>query len=78
MVVFDPDREVTLSRAVLHENCDYTPYEGMKLKGYPALTMLRGSVIAQDGQFVGARMGRYLRADLTDFADLAGRSTGGA
>jgi dihydropyrimidinase len=78
VVVFDPSREITLAWAMLHENCDYTPYEGMRLAGYPTLTMLRGSVIAQDGQFVGARAGRYLRTDLTDLADLAGRLTGGA
>jgi dihydropyrimidinase len=63
IVLFDPEREVTLSRAVLHENCDYTPYDGMKLTGYPTLTMLRGRVIAQDGQFVGPRAGRFLRRD---------------
>ena len=62
VVIFDPDREVTLSRAVLHENCDYTPYEGCQLRGYPILTMLRGRVIARDGQFVGQPgEGRFLR-----------------
>ncbi len=60
IVLFDPQREVTISRTSLRENCDYTPYDGMKLKGYPALTMLRGKVIAQDGQFVGECGGRYL------------------
>jgi dihydropyrimidinase len=60
IVLFDPQREVTISRTSLRENCDYTPYDGMKLKGYPALTMLRGKVIAQDGQFVGECGGQYL------------------
>jgi len=61
IVVFDPEREVTLSRDLLHEHCDYTPYEGMKLKGYPALTLLRGRLTAQDGEFVGEAAGRFLR-----------------
>jgi dihydropyrimidinase len=61
VVIFDPDRAVTLSRAVLHENCDYTPYDGCQLKGYPILTMLRGRVIARDGEFVGgAGGGKFL------------------
>ncbi len=61
VVIFDPNHEVTLSRAVLHENCDYTPYEGCQLRGYPVLTMLRGRVIARDGQFVGEQGGgRFL------------------
>ena len=55
VVIFDPEREVTLSRSMLHENCDYTPYEGYRLKGYPVLTMLRGRVIARNGEFVGGQ-----------------------
>jgi dihydropyrimidinase len=45
---------------MLHENCDYTPYEGWRLKGYPVLTMLRGRVIAREGQFIGEPAGRFL------------------
>lgn len=60
VVIFDPERTVTLSQALLHENCDYTPYEGWRLKGYPVLTMLRGQVIARDGEFVGESGGQYL------------------
>jgi dihydropyrimidinase len=41
----------------LHEHCDYTPYEGFRLTGWPALTMLRGLVIAREGRFVGASGG---------------------
>jgi dihydropyrimidinase len=67
-VIFDPQREVMLSRAAppsysprLHENCDYTPYEGFHLRGYPVLTMLRGRVICRDGEFVAAPGGgRFL------------------
>lgn len=60
IVIFDPEREVTLTRSVLHENCDYTPYEGARLKGYPLLTMRRGHVIVRDGQFIGDCAGQYL------------------
>ncbi len=61
VVLFDPEREVTVSRSVLHENCDYTPYDGLRLKGRPVLTMLRGRVVARDGEFVGACDGRFLK-----------------
>jgi dihydropyrimidinase len=65
VVVFDPDHEVTLSRAVLHENCDYTPYEGSILRGYPVLTMLRGRAIARGGKFVGRQGdGKFLAREL--------------
>jgi dihydropyrimidinase len=61
VVIFDPEKQVTLNRAILHEHCDYTPYEGRHLRGYPILTMLRGRVIVRDGAFVGgAGGGRFL------------------
>jgi len=53
VLVFDPDREVTLSHNGLQTNCDWSPYEGFKLKGYPALTVSRGKVVAENGKFVG-------------------------
>jgi dihydropyrimidinase len=41
----------------LHENCDYTPYEGFQVHGWPELTMLRGRVIAEGGRFIGGAGG---------------------
>ena len=62
LMLFDQNKEVTLSRAVLHENVDYTPYEGMALRGYPVLTLARGEVLMRDGAFVGRTgRGQFLR-----------------
>lgn len=61
IIIIDPEKEVTLSKAMLHENVDYTPYEGIKLRGYPVLTMVRGKVVARDNVFVGEKgYGEYL------------------
>ncbi len=61
VVLFDPEREVVLDRAVLHERTDYTPYAGLQLRGYPVLTMARGEVIVREGEFQGAPgRGRFL------------------
>ena len=57
VVIFDPEHEIILSQSILHEKCDYTPYEGQRLKGYPVFTMLRGCVIVRDGEFVGGSGG---------------------
>jgi dihydropyrimidinase len=62
IVIIDPDKEVTLSKEMLHENVDYTPYEGIKLKGYPVLTMVRGKVVSEENKFVGeAGYGRFIK-----------------
>lgn len=41
-------------------SADFTPYEGMELRGWPVLTLLRGRVIMREGQPVGEPVGEYL------------------
>jgi dihydropyrimidinase len=61
VVIFDPDKRVTLSSQILHENVDYTPYDGFELVGYPITTISQGCVIAQDGEYVGGDpRGRFI------------------
>jgi dihydropyrimidinase len=54
VVLFDPEREVTLSPATLHSALPFSSYEGVTLRGYPLTTISRGEVIVHDGQFLGA------------------------
>jgi dihydropyrimidinase len=62
IVLFDPDFELTLSRELLHENVDYTPYADLALRGYPRLTLARGQVLCSEGEFVGPTGGgRFVR-----------------
>ena len=51
------ERSLTLRNSQLHHNVDYTPYEGMALKAWPALTLARGEVV-WDGQDFHPRAGR--------------------
>jgi dihydropyrimidinase len=53
LVIYDPNKEVTLSFKTLHQRVDYCPFEGQRLRGYPRLVLLRGQVIVKDGEFVG-------------------------
>ncbi|MGQ9370762.1 dihydropyrimidinase [Azospirillum sp. ST 5-10] len=49
LAIWDPTREVTITNAMLHHNVDYTPYEGMRVTGWPVLTLSRGVVVQEDG-----------------------------
>jgi dihydropyrimidinase len=61
VVIWDTEREVTITNARLHHAVDYTPYEGMKVRGWPALTLSRGEVV-WDGEYRGrAGHGRFMR-----------------
>jgi dihydropyrimidinase len=62
LVLFDPDREITINAEILHHNCDYTPYEGIRVKGWPKTVLSRGEVVVRDGRFVGNKgQGRFLK-----------------
>jgi allantoinase len=60
LVVFDPDVEFTVSAQMLHHRHKVTPYEGHKLHGGVAKTVLRGRTIFDAGRFAAAPMGRPL------------------
>jgi dihydropyrimidinase len=62
LVVFDPEKQVVLSTDTLHEDVDWTPYEGMKIQGWPEFTISRGELIVSGGEFHGsAGRGRFTR-----------------
>ena len=55
LILFDPEKETTLSAKGLHMKVDYNPYEGRKVRGGPALVLSRGEVIVDHGQFKGKK-----------------------
>jgi dihydropyrimidinase len=66
LVLFDPNREVTISAEALHQNCNYTPYQGMQVRGWPRTVLSRGEVIVREGEFVGSEgRGKYLKRGVT-------------
>ena len=36
-------------------------FEGWNLKGWPVMTLVRGSIVAKDGEIVGEPHGQYLK-----------------
>ena len=53
IVIFDPKKERTISAKTHHMNCDYSLFEGMKIKGYPETVLSRGKVIIENNQYKG-------------------------
>jgi dihydropyrimidinase len=61
IVIFDPDRKVIIDYKKLVTNCDWSPYQGMKLSGYPEVTISRGEIIARNGTYIGkAGRGKFV------------------
>lgn len=57
IVIFDPNVNWTLRAAELHENCGWSPYEGMEFTGRVESTFVRGAAVVEKGEFVGKRGG---------------------
>lgn len=63
ITILDPEKEVILTGEKLHSAAGYTPFEGIKVKGYPVATILRGNIIYQDGEFLAEKpQGRFVKA----------------
>lgn len=61
LVLWDPDAERVIRNAALHHAIDYTPWEGMAVKGWPSVTIRRGEVAVRDGEVLAQPgSGRFL------------------
>lgn len=62
LVVIDPELIKTIKVEELHENVDYTAFEGIEVKGYPIMTISRGEIIVKNGEFVGEKgRGKFVK-----------------
>jgi len=60
-VVIDPQKRVRMTTDVMHSKIDYSIYDHITTEGYPVLTVSRGDVVMEDGEFVGRRgRGRFV------------------
>lgn len=62
IVIYDKDKDFTISVNNMHSDYDHTIWEGKKLHGYPVQTYLRGKLVYNNGDFVGTPgMGDYVK-----------------
>lgn len=68
IVLFDPKQKFTITQPRLHQNVDYTPYEGMEVTGMPRAVYSRGLKVSQwngeQMEFVGqVGRGRFIKRE---------------
>ncbi|WP_322896356.1 dihydropyrimidinase [Yoonia sp. 67] len=61
LAIWDPETHRTIRHAAMHDGCDYTPYEGLEVKGWPVTVILRGQVMVEnDHSTAEVGRGRYI------------------
>jgi len=67
IVVLDPKEKRSLNAEDLHMGTDFSVFEGMEAAGWPAVTILRGKVIVEDGKYVGnPGEGEFVKGKIED------------
>ncbi|NNC79686.1 MAG: dihydropyrimidinase [Acidimicrobiales bacterium] len=74
IAIWDPDVQRVVNAEDLHDNMDYTPYEGMKITGWPTTVIQRGQVIIEDNELqVGRGAGEFVPRHTIDLTAMPGR-----
>ena len=55
IALWEPEKEVRLTAAMMKDNVGYTPYEGMTVKGWPTTVISRGRVVVENDELKVAR-----------------------
>ncbi len=62
IVIFDTEKEVTVDYKKMETNCDWNPFQGKQLKGYPHLTMVRGKTVGKEGRCISEKgYGKFVK-----------------
>jgi dihydropyrimidinase len=62
VVIFDPEKHVTISAATHHSKSDYNLYEGTQVQGSPEVVLLRGHVLVENDQLVAKPgLGQFIK-----------------
>ncbi|MDT5121242.1 MAG: dihydropyrimidinase [Acidobacteriota bacterium] len=62
IVIFNPDKEQTISASTHHMNVDYSAYEGKTIRGVVETVLSRGRVVIENGEYKGkAGDGQFLK-----------------
>jgi len=74
IAIWDPDLEQTIEHAMLHDNVGYTPYAGIKIKGWPTTVVSRGRVVVENDTLNAERgSGQYLPRAVSEASKPLGR-----
>ncbi len=74
IAIWDPEAKREVRAVDLHDNMEFTPYEGMHLTGWPTTVIQRGKVIVEDNELQAGRGdGKFVPRKTIDCTGMPGR-----
>lgn len=72
IVVFDPQVKREISPENLHEDVDWSPYEGLQVEGWPRTVISKGEVLISEGEYLGkTERGEFVQRKISSvYSDL--------
>jgi dihydroorotase len=58
LTLVDMRAERTIEASRMASPCGWTPFDGMRVQGWPVATVVRGGVVMRDGEVTGSPVGR--------------------
>lgn len=59
--IIDINKEMTITNNQQRSKSKWTPYDGMKVKGWPTHTIIRGNVVMQDDEIISQPVGKMIQ-----------------
>lgn len=70
LVLFDPTKHYMISVHKLHGKCDFCPFDGIEVWGTPVMTISRGKILVQDGNWLGeASWGKFVKRKQSNYLE---------
>lgn len=60
LVLVDLGVEKRIDREMIQSKCEWSPYEGYKLKGWPLMTIVNGEIVMENREIVGEKAGKEI------------------
>ncbi len=69
IVLWDPNKKVTIAQKNLHHGSDYTPWEGFEVTGVPITTISSGTVVYSNGKFLTKPKGKFVNRGVSSLIE---------
>lgn len=74
IAIWDPEESRVVTADDMHDNMEYTPYEGMQITGWPTTVIQRGKVVVDDNELhVERGAGEFVPRKTIDTTGMPGR-----